>query len=48
MIWAILFGWWIFGDVPVQTTLIGSAVIIGSGLFLGWWEWRQQKRAVQI
>ncbi len=44
MIWAILFGYWIFGDVPVSTTLIGSAIIIGSGLFLGWWEWRDQRR----
>ena len=44
MIWAVLFGWWIFGDVPVRTTLIGSAVIIGSGLFLALWEYRQHRR----
>jgi drug/metabolite transporter (DMT)-like permease len=48
MIWAILFGWWIFGDVPVKTTIAGSAIIIGSGLFLGYWEWRQQRRVRQI
>jgi drug/metabolite transporter (DMT)-like permease len=48
MIWAVLFGWWIFGDVPVQTTLIGSTVIIGSGLFLAWWEHRQHKRAAPL
>ena len=41
MIWAVLFGWWIFGDVPARTTIIGSVVIIGSGLFLGWFEWRR-------
>jgi drug/metabolite transporter (DMT)-like permease len=43
MIWALLFGWWIFGDVPVLTSMIGSAVIIGSGLWLGWREWRQSR-----
>jgi drug/metabolite transporter (DMT)-like permease len=42
MIWAVLFGWWVFGDVPVRTTIMGSAIIIGSGLFLGWSEWRQR------
>ena len=45
MIWAVLFGWWIFGDVPVKTTLIGSAIIISSGLFLALWEFRQHRRA---
>ncbi len=44
MIWAILFGWQLFGDVPVTTTIIGSAVIICSGLFLGWQEYRQPRR----
>jgi drug/metabolite transporter (DMT)-like permease len=43
MIWAILFGWWIFGDMPAQTTLIGSVIIISSGLFLGWREWRNRE-----
>jgi drug/metabolite transporter (DMT)-like permease len=45
MIWALLFGWWIFGDVPARATLIGSAIIIGSGLFLGLWEYRQHRQA---
>jgi drug/metabolite transporter (DMT)-like permease len=48
MIWAVLFGWWIFGDVPVRTTLIGSAIIIGSGLFLGLWEYRQQAQMKRV
>ena len=48
MIWAVLFGWWIFGDVPVRTTLIGSAIIIGSGLFLGLWEYRQQTQMKRL
>jgi drug/metabolite transporter (DMT)-like permease len=47
MIWAVLFGWWIFGDVPMRTTIIGSVIIIGSGLFLGWWEYRLRKQMKQ-
>jgi drug/metabolite transporter (DMT)-like permease len=34
MIWAILFGFWIFGEVPGFTVLIGTAVVIGSGLLI--------------
>jgi hypothetical protein len=34
--------------VPVKTTLIGSAIIIGSGLFLGWWEWRQNTQMKRL
>lgn len=45
MIWAIAFGFWIFGDIPAGSTLLGSAVIIGSGLFLGWWEYRMGRAA---
>lgn len=41
MLWALLFGWWIFGDIPLATSMVGSAVIIGSGLWLGWREWQQ-------
>ena len=32
--WAILFGWLMFGDVPGAATLLGGAIIIGSGLYL--------------
>ncbi len=34
MIWAILFGYLIFGDVPGAAMLIGAAIIILSGLYL--------------
>ena len=32
--WAVLFGWLMFGDVPGAATLLGGAIIIGSGLYL--------------
>jgi drug/metabolite transporter (DMT)-like permease len=31
---AVLFGWWLFGDHPDGWTLLGAAVIVGSGLYL--------------
>ncbi|MEZ5840462.1 MAG: DMT family transporter [Hyphomicrobiales bacterium] len=34
IVWMILFGFLIFGDVPGLTTLIGACIVIGSGLYL--------------
>ena len=34
--YAILFGWLFFSDLPQPLTLLGAAVIAGSGLFLFW------------
>jgi S-adenosylmethionine uptake transporter len=43
MIWAIALGWLVFGDIPDVWTVIGMAVIFGTGLFTMWRE-RQLKR----
>ena len=34
MIWAILFGFWIWGDVPTWVVLAGAAVVICSSLYI--------------
>ena len=34
LVWATLFGFIIWGDVPIWTTLVGAAMIIGSGLYI--------------
>lgn len=34
LLWAVLFGWMFFGDVPRLTMLIGAALIVASGLFI--------------
>jgi drug/metabolite transporter (DMT)-like permease len=34
IIWAVLFGLVVFGDVPQAATLIGAAIIIGAGLYI--------------
>lgn len=34
MIWAVLFGWMFWGDLPGMKIWIGSAIIVGSGLYI--------------
>ncbi|CAO3450657.1 DMT family transporter [Azospirillum largimobile] len=34
MVWASLFGWMVFGDLPTAPVLLGAMVIIGSGLYI--------------
>jgi drug/metabolite transporter (DMT)-like permease len=34
IIWAVMFGYVVFGDVPSLATLIGAAIIIAAGLYI--------------
>jgi drug/metabolite transporter (DMT)-like permease len=34
LLWAVLFGFLVFGNVPRTGTLIGAAIIIAAGLFI--------------
>lgn len=34
MVWASLFGWMVFGDLPTVPVIAGAMVIIGSGLYI--------------
>jgi drug/metabolite transporter (DMT)-like permease len=38
IVWAILFGYLVFGDVPDVLMLVGSAIIIAAGLYIFWRE----------
>jgi len=40
MIWALLFGWFVFGDLPTTTMLIGAAIVAATGVFIVWREHR--------
>lgn len=40
LIWAVLLGWWIWGEVPDVWVLIGGTVVIFSGLLIAWREGR--------
>jgi len=43
LVWALGFGFFIWGDVPSAGLLIGSAIVVASGLFLFWREARLQR-----
>jgi drug/metabolite transporter (DMT)-like permease len=34
VLWMTLFGWLVFGDVPGTAVVLGTAVVIASGLYL--------------
>ncbi len=38
LVWAMILGFVFWGDVPTPLLLLGSAVVVGSGLFLLWHE----------
>ena len=40
MIWAIILGYFIWGDIPNNLTLIGISIVIGMGIFTFWREAR--------
>lgn len=41
MLWAVLFGWLVFGEVPQAAVLAGAAIIVASGLMI----WLRETRA---
>jgi drug/metabolite transporter (DMT)-like permease len=43
LVWAMIIGFLAWGDVPSAGLLIGSAIVVVSGLFLLWHEARQQR-----
>ncbi|MBF9233479.1 DMT family transporter [Microvirga alba] len=38
MIWALLFGWFVFGDLPTLTMVTGASIVAMTGLFIVWRE----------
>ena len=44
LVWAVIYGYLFFGDVPQRDIIIGGAVIVGSGLFIWWRELRVKGR----
>ena len=45
LLWALLLGSWIFGELPTAWIWIGAPIIIGSGLVIVWREHRLHRRA---
>ena len=48
LVWAMIFGFAVWGDVPTVGLLFGSAIVVGSGLFLLWNESRPKRRPPSI
>jgi len=38
LVWAMVIGFLVWGDVPTPALLVGSTIVVGSGLFLLWHE----------
>jgi drug/metabolite transporter (DMT)-like permease len=43
LVWAMVIGFLVWGDIPTKGLLIGSAIVVASGLFLLWREARLQR-----
>jgi len=43
LVWALMFGFFVWGDVPSAGLLIGSTIVVASGFFLFWREARMQR-----
>jgi hypothetical protein len=44
LVWALVIGFLVWGDVPTVGLLAGSTVVVGSGLFLLWHETQAASR----
>jgi drug/metabolite transporter (DMT)-like permease len=44
MLWAFVFGYAFFGEIPTVYVFIGSAIVAGSGLFV---IWRERQRGIE-
>lgn len=47
LVWALLLGWLVFGDWPKPVTLLGAAIVIGSGVFMLLRERQLKRRAAK-
>jgi len=45
LVWALIIGFLVWGDIPSKGLLIGSAIVVASGIFLLWHETRLRRSA---
>jgi drug/metabolite transporter (DMT)-like permease len=45
LVWTLIIGYLVWGDIPTSGLLVGSAIVVASGLFLLWYEARLQRAA---
>ena len=46
LVWAMILGFALWGDMPTVGLIVGSAVVVGSGLFLLWYEAHVKKQTI--
>jgi drug/metabolite transporter (DMT)-like permease len=44
ILWAFLFGYWLFGEIPTAYVFVGSGIVAASGLFV---IWRERRRGIE-
>jgi drug/metabolite transporter (DMT)-like permease len=44
MIWSLIIGYFVFGDMPYPIVLVGASIVIGAGLFV---IWRERQLGIQ-
>ena len=44
MLWALLLGYWVFGELPSGLVYVGAAIVAGAGLFV---IWRERQLGIQ-
>jgi drug/metabolite transporter (DMT)-like permease len=47
LIWAAIYGWAIFGNLPSWSTWVGAPIIVASGLYIVWREHRLRRQKTQ-
>ena len=48
MLWALLLGYWMFGEVPTALVFVGAAIVTAAGLFVLWRERTQKLRYERV
>jgi drug/metabolite transporter (DMT)-like permease len=48
MLWALMLGYWMFGEVPTALVFVGAAIVIAAGLFVLWRERTQKLRYERV
>ena len=43
IIWAIIFGYFVFGDLPTINTMVGTTIVIGCGLYITFYHKRKRR-----
>ena len=48
LVWAVFYGFVLFGTLPDTWTIAGSLIVVGSGLYVTWREWVRGRSAVLV